>query len=162
MVELVTRCDGERYELLTNVPLTPGARMVTDVLAKTALSVDERRVELARTLAAVRSTGSVADLTDGQVERLGRCRVVLDPRDRTDVADSVKTQVRDFRRKTGRGIGSQSSGLLLAYLLTEVHRKAAFAEHAVWSKADVVRAVIQDERDVVDVLGARDWSSMLG
>jgi hypothetical protein len=162
MVELVTRCDAERYELLTNVRLTPGAGKVADLLARPKLSVGERRAELARILAETRSSADVTELTDDQIERLGRCRLLLDPRDRTDVADSVKRQVWDFRRKRGRGVGSRSSGLLLAYLLAEVHRRAAFAEHAVWARADVVHAVVQDDRDIVDVLGSRDWGSVLG
>jgi hypothetical protein len=162
MVELVTRCDAERYELLTNVRLAPGAAKVADLLARPDLSVGERRFGLARILAEARSSANVTGLTDGQVERLGRCRLLMDPRDRTNVADSVKTHVWDFRRKRGRGVGPQSAGLLLAYLMAEVHRRAAFAEHAVWSKADVVHAVDQDERDIVEVLDGRDWGSILG
>ncbi|NIJ09849.1 hypothetical protein FHU38_000193 [Saccharomonospora amisosensis] len=162
MVELVTRCDAERYELLTNVRLTSGAGKMADLLARPDLSVGERRAELARTLAEARSSAEVTELTDDQVERLGRCRVLVDPRDRTDVADSVKTKVWDCRRKHGRGVGPRSSGLLLAHLLAEVHRRAAFAEHAVWTKAEMVHALVQDERDIVDVLGGRDWGSVLG
>lgn len=162
MVELVTRCDAERYELLTNVRLASGAGKVADLLARPDLSVGERRAELARALAEARSSADVTELTDDQVERLGRCRLLVDPRDRTDVADSVKTKVWDCRRKRGRGVGPRSSGLLLAHLLAEVHRRAAFAEHAVWTKAEVVHAVVQDEGNIVDVLGGRDWGSVLG
>lgn len=39
MVELVTRCDAERYELLTNVRLTSGAGKMADLLARPDLSV---------------------------------------------------------------------------------------------------------------------------
>lgn len=117
---------------------------------------------MARTLGEARSSAEVTELTDDQVERLGRCRVLVDPRHRTDVADSVKTKVWDCRRKHGRSVGPRSSGLLLAHLLAEVHRRAAFAEHAVWTKAEMVHAVVQDERDIVDVLGGRDWGSVLG
>lgn len=163
MVELVTRCDAERYELLTNVRLTSGAGKVADLLApRPDLSVHERRADLARTLAEARSSADVTELTDDQIERLGRCHLLVDPRDRTDVADSVKTKVWDFRRKHGRGVGPRSSGLLLAHLLAEVHRRAAFAEHAAWTKAEVLRSVVQDEQDIVDVLGGRDWGSVLG
>ncbi len=162
LVELVSRCDAERYELLTNLPLTSRAGKVVDLLARPDLSVGERRAEVARTLAGARSSADVTKLTDDQVERLGRCRVLVDPRDRTDVADSVKTRVWDCRRQRGRGVGPRSSGLLLAHLLAEVHRRAAFAEHAVWTKADVIHAVVQDEGDIVDVLGGRDWGSVLG
>jgi hypothetical protein len=102
MKGLVTRCDAERYELLTNVRLAAGAGKVADLLARPNHSVGERRVALARSLSEARSSADVSELTDDQVERLGRCRVLVDPRDRTDVADSVKTQVWDFRRKRGR------------------------------------------------------------
>ncbi|WP_410628351.1 NB-ARC domain-containing protein [Amycolatopsis sp. cmx-8-4] len=162
MVELVTRCSAERYELLTNVRLAPGAAKVADLLACDDLSVAERRAQLTRVLAEARSSADVTELTDDQVQRLGRCRLLVDHRDRTDVADGVKTKVRDFRRNYGRGVGPRSSGLLLAHLLAEVHRRAAFEEHAVWTKAEVTRAVVQDERDIVDVLDGRDWGSVLG
>jgi hypothetical protein len=142
--------------------LVSGAGKVADLLARPDLSIGERRAELARVLAEARCAADVTELTADQVERLGRCRVLVDPRDRTDIADSVKTQVWDFRRKHGRGVGPRSSGLLLAHLLAEVHHRAAFPEHAVWTKADVVHAVVQDERDIVDVLGGRDWGSVLG
>jgi hypothetical protein len=162
MAKLVTRCDAQRYELLTDVRLSPAAGKVADLLARTGLSVGDRRADLVRILAEARSSVDVTELTDDQVERLGRCRVVVDPRARTDVADRVKTQVWDFRRNRGRGVGQRSSGLLLAYLLAEVHRRAAFAEHAVWAKAEVIDAVAQDEGAVVEILGGRDWGSLLG
>ncbi len=162
MVELVTRCDARRYELLTGVRLTSGATKIADLLARPGLSVGERRAALARTLADARSSADATGLTDEQVERLERCRVLVDTRNRDDVADSVKTQVWDFRRKRGRGVGPRSSGLLLAHLLHEVHHRAASTEHAVWTKADALRAVVQGEGDIVEALGGRDWGSVLG
>ncbi|USX54106.1 ATP-binding protein [Lentzea sp. HUAS12] len=162
LVELVTRCDAECYQLLTNVRLASGTTKLANLLARADLTIDDRRNELQRVLAEARSTSTATDLTDDQVERLARCRILVDQRGRTDVADSVKTQVWDFRRQYGLGIGHRSSGLLLAHLLTEVHRKAAFAEQADWTKAEVMDAIVQDERDIVELLGSRDWGSVLG
>jgi hypothetical protein len=49
--------------------------------------------------------------------------------------------IRSARRKDGRGIGMQSSGLLLAFLHWETHRRADSPQDAVWLMSDVREAL---------------------
>ena len=63
---------------------------------------------------------------------------------------------------TGEAIGPSSSGLLVAYLHSEIHRRAASPEDAVWAMSDIRKVLHLDDRALVGALGERDWGGVLG
>jgi hypothetical protein len=160
LTRLVARGDAEKYVLLTNKRISTGATELAGILA-TDQSLAERRAALQSFLHGV-SGRHLADLTDEQVQRLGRCEISVDRRSRTELRDALLHAVRAARRNDGRGIGTQSGGLLLAYLHWEIHRRAASPEDAVWAISDVRKLLHLDDRALVEALGERDWGGVLG
>lgn len=160
LARLAAKGDAERYVLMTNVSLSTGAAELTRVLALDQAPAE--RLAALETLLRGSAGRRLASLTDEQLRRLGRCEISVDRRSRTELRDALLQAVRSVRRNDGRGIGVGSSGLLLAYLHWEIHRRAASPEDAVWAVSDIRNVLYLDDRSLVGALGERDWGGVLG
>jgi NB-ARC domain-containing protein len=158
---LVTRVDAQQYWLLTDINLSSPAVELTTLLARDQSS-DERRGALEQVLANTKSLTQLRELADDEIDRLGRCTISRDRRDREELAGALRQDIRDVRRRTGQSLGPQSSGLLLAYLAFEVHCRASSLEGAVWTMQDVREALGLSDHDLAAALGERDWGGVLG
>ncbi|WP_158609825.1 hypothetical protein [Micromonospora sp. CV4] len=161
--KLVARTDARTYLLLTDAIFPSSLKRIFMDAVQSDTSIPQLRETLAGVLrSAPRALAELNALTDVQFERLQRCRIVADGRDREELREAIREQVRRWRRGGGRGIGHHSSGLLVSYLLSETLRRAAAAEHAVW-RLDEFRAALElDDKILSDALGARDWGTVLG
>ena len=160
LVNLV-KVDAPRYELLTNTRIRANTVNLMQLLRRDE-TVAERRAALSSVLGSRRARAHLADLSDEHIRRLGRCKLRVDMRERAELNDTLRAALREARRRLKRGIGQQSSGLLLAYLQSEVHRRATSSEDAVWTMSDLLRDLCLDDQALVDTLGARDWGGVLG
>jgi hypothetical protein len=160
LARLVARVDAEGYALLTNVSISAGAAEVARLLALHQSHAE--RLAALRPLLRGAAGRHLAGLTDEQIRRLGRCEISVDRRSRTELRDALLHAVLAARRDDGRGIGVRSSGLLLAYLHWEIHRRAASPEDAVWAMSDIREVLHLDDRALVGALGERDWGGVLG
>lgn len=161
LVNLVNKIDAPRYELLTNIRLGAGTANLVQVLGRNE-TVTERRAALESILGRTRTREHLANLSDEHIRRLGRCKLRVDMRERAELNDTLRQALREARRRRKRGIGQQSSGLLLAYLQSEVHRRAASSEDAVWTMSELIRDISLDDQALAEALGARDWGTILG
>jgi NB-ARC domain len=160
LVNLV-KIDAPRYELLTNTRISADTVKLMQVLRRDE-TVAERRAALDSVLDRKPVHAHLADLSDEYIHRLGRCKLSVDMRERAELNDTLRQALRVARQRLKRGIGQQSSGLLLAYLQSEVHRRAASPEDAVWTMSGLLHDLSLDDQALVDTLGARDWGGVLG
>ena len=152
--------DAEEYVLLTSLDISAGAAGIARAL-EAGMSPDERRAAL-RPLLRGTAGQHLARLSDAEVQRLGRCRVSVDHRSRRDLRDALLGAVRDLRRRDGRGIGETSGGLLIDRLHSEIHRRAASPEDAVWAMSDVRDVLRLDDHALAEALWDRDWEACSG
>ena len=160
LVRLVAKVDAEEYVLLTNTNISPGAAELARLLALDQSPAG--RLAALQPLLRGAAERHLADLTEDQIRRLGRCQVSVDRRSRAELRDALLYAVRAARRNDGRGIGESSSGLLLACLHSEIHLRAAPGEDAVWAMSDIRKVLKLDDRALVGALGERDWGGVLG
>jgi hypothetical protein len=159
LARMVSKAEAEEYVLLTNTGISPGAAELGR-LFETGLTRD--RLTEPRNLLRGAAWERVAALSDQEFLRLRRCRISVDRRSRAELREAMLEAIRSARRKDGRGIGMQSSGLLLAYLHWETHRRADSPQDAVWLMSDVREALYLNNQALAESLGARDWGEVLG
>lgn len=160
LARLVEKGDAEEYLLLTSVDVSAGAAEITRALTAAA-SADERRAAL-RPLLRGAAARHLARMADEEILRLGRCKVSVDHRSRSDLHEALVGAVRNLRRRDGRGIGEASGGLLIDRLHGEIHRRAATPEDAVWAMSEVRDVLRLDDRTLAEALWDRDWGGVLG
>jgi len=127
LVNLVLKVDAKRYELITNVSISTQVTALIAILSRKK-SPSERRTALDSLLKASGTRETLSNLSDEHMRRLGLCGVSVDMRDSAELNSALRTAIRSARAVLRRGIGSQSSGLLLTYLQSEVHRRAASSD----------------------------------
>jgi len=160
LARLVAKADAEEFVLLTNISISPDAAELARLLA-----VDQPaagRLAALQPLLRGAARRHLSDLTEEQLRRLGRCRVSVDRRSRAELRDALLSAVRAVRRIDRRGIGQNSSGLLVARLHSEIHTRAAPGEDAVWTMSDIREILSLDDSALVGALGERDWGGVLG
>jgi hypothetical protein len=108
---LIDRVDAQKYSLFTNVRLSSTAVDLSQLLAH-AEPLTQHKTALEALLHKSSALRLAVDLTNEQLRRLGRCQVSIDRRDRSELTGALRHALRDARRRAGRGLGSQSSGLL--------------------------------------------------
>jgi hypothetical protein len=160
LLKLVARDDAEQFVLMTNKKVSAAASEVARILALDLAPADR----LAALRSAVRGPAArhLDCLTEEHVHRLGRCEVRVDHRSWPELRDDLLHAIEAVRRADERGIGPSSSGLLLACLHSEIHRRAAFLEDAVWTMSDIRELLRLDDRALFAALGQRDWGGVLG
>ncbi|WP_444963936.1 NB-ARC domain-containing protein [Nocardiopsis sp. M1B1] len=161
LAKLISSGEADRYALLTNTRTHPTVDALARVLAEPLLP-EERRTRLAEVLRRTNSLSWLNSLDKEELNRLGRCVVKVDSRDRAELDQDLREALRKARRQSGRSLGHQSSGLLLAYLQAEAQRRAGDRNAAEWTAEDLREALTLDDQVLADALGQRDWGGVLG
>ncbi|RAK42883.1 hypothetical protein B0I29_10113 [Actinoplanes lutulentus] len=157
-IRLVRRAEADKYLLLTDALEGSGIADLRATLTRTDL-----RRELKELLASSHRTQAlVADLSDVEIERLRRCEVDIDPRERDEILEGLRRHVRNFRRRVGQAIGPDSSGLLVSCLIAETLERAAEPHKAVWLFTDLQRTLRLSPAALAQALTIRDWGVIVG
>lgn len=111
LAKLISSGEADRYALLTNTRPHATVDALARVLAE-PLPPEERRTRLVEVLQRTNSLKWLHSLDEEALDRLGRCVVKVDTRDRTELDRDLCEALRVVRRRSGRFLGHQSSSLL--------------------------------------------------
>jgi hypothetical protein len=161
---LVRDRDAARYELLTSARAGDSARDLVSVLG-TGLLPGELRAAIDRILASV-SAGQqrelLADLKDEHLIRLCRACAAFDSRDDAEISESLRLRLRQYRNDARAGLGNESAGLVIGYLISEIFRRAGSPAEATVPVADFRSLLLVDGATLAGALGRRDWGVVVG
>ncbi|MFG1715468.1 hypothetical protein [Micromonospora sp. NPDC049203] len=161
--KIIARNDAQSYLLLTNAIVSSRLEHFFEKLIPRCSSADALREAIADTLrGSPRALAELNSLTDMQIERLQRCRVVADSRDRDQLHEAIRESILKWRRGQRRGVGHQSSGLLVSFLLSDTLRRAATADCAVWPMEELRNTLELDDAILSEALGGQDWGRVVG
>ncbi|MET7821506.1 hypothetical protein [Micromonospora zamorensis] len=161
--KLVARNDARSYLLLTNAVAPSPLEHFFGKLIPECSSIRALRKAVADTLSgSPRALAELNALTDVQIERLQRCRVIADSRDRDELHEAIRESILKWRRGQRCGIGRQSSGLLVSFLVSDTLRRAAARDHAVWPMGELRNALELDDKILSEALGEQDWGHVVG
>ncbi|NDL56624.1 hypothetical protein [Phytoactinopolyspora mesophila] len=152
LVKLCAAGSAERYELITNRPLSRSGRV-----ARSAL---EDAVSL-RT-AVPESSDLLDDLTAEELNRLHRCRITLVEGTTSLYRQSVSAKVRAVRAAQRLGTGPDSSALLTGYLVDKVFQSAAGISSSRITRNEVTQWLNTSPQEVAAALGEYDWGNTIG
>lgn len=164
LVALVRGRDAARYELLASAEAGGSAKSLIAVL-RLGSSVTEARAAIGEILASVSASRQLAllgDLKDKHIVRLCRAQVEFDLRDEEEIIEQMRARLRQYRNQASVGLGEQSAGLLIGYLVSEVFRRAANATEATMLVARFRELLLSDGATVARALGRRDWGVVVG
>jgi hypothetical protein len=164
LATLVEERDARRYELLTNALPGPSAGELL-----TALNSDAQkhnlRVAIDRILDSVsaeRRQAKLRNLTEEHLLRLRRAIVSFDTRDDAEIIESLIDRVRLYRNKHRTGLGNESAGLMIGYLVDEIFKRASDARAPTLSIAEFESLLTVPGATLVQTLGYRDWGVIVG
>lgn len=164
LVAVVRDRDATCYELLVGAQAGVSADSLLAVLSS-GMAATQVRAEIGRILASV-SGGSqlelLRDLEDKHLVRLCRARVKFDRRDEEEITEQLRGRLRQYRNGASAGLGEQSAGLLIGYLVSEVFRRAADTAEATMLVARFRELLLADGATVARALGRRDWGVVVG
>lgn len=153
-----------KYSLLTNGRPDQKSGRLQQILISTADTRELRAQldELCRE--APQRRNQVAALSDEELDRLRRCRVEYDTRDDEEIREELRNALRNIRNSTRLGLGEESAGLLVGYLLSEVFGRAAdvSGERANFSVAELRRLALVDGETLAQTVGYLDWGVVVG
>jgi hypothetical protein len=159
---LVRARDADRYALLTSAAEGQSVRELAAVLGA-GLPPGELRGAVGEVLA---SAGGRQDLVAGleqeHLVRLGQAVIEFDPRDDAEISESLRWRLRAYRNGTRAGLGDESAGLLIGYLVSEIFRRAANAADATVLVSQFRSAALADGATLARALGRRDWGVVVG
>jgi hypothetical protein len=161
---LVRDRDAARYELLISANAGKSAKSLMDVL-RSGLPAGKARAAIGEILASVssgRQPNLLRSLDDEHIVRLGRVQVEFDPRDAEEITEQLRSRLREYRNQASAGLGEQSAGLLIGYLVSEVFRRAAEATEATALVSRFRELLLSDGATVARALGKRDWGVVVG
>jgi len=162
LAALVREREACRYELLTNARAGDSARGLAAALNSQA-DTQALRVTLDRILRpAGRRRNELRRLDNKHLLRLSRATVEFDPRDDTEISDSLIARLRHYRNLRYAGLGEQSAGLMIGYLLSEIFRRAGNATEATFTIAEFEALLMVDGLTLARSLGHRDWGIVVG
>ena len=113
-------------------------------------------------MSAKRQLEVLGNLKEEDVIRLCRARVEFDSRDEEQITEQMRVRLRRYRNEVSAGLGGQSAGLLIGYLVSEVFRRGADATEATMLVARFQELVLADGATVARALGMRDWGVVVG
>ncbi|MFI2239447.1 tetratricopeptide repeat protein [Streptomyces chrestomyceticus] len=155
------RPQAHTFQLITNMRLHPKA-----VQLNRALAIDdpqEVRAQLHRLMARSRRWHHEPEaLSDDELNRLRRARVVVDDRDRLQLREQLRERMRRLRNEHRRGLGYKSAGRLTNYLAFEIHRRAAGEFGGKFPLADFRDELLTPDRHLAYELGEFDWGITVG
>jgi len=161
---LVRVRDACRYELLTNAVAGSSAEDLLSALRSDG-DAEKMRSEIDEILAAVSAVSPRDQLRRLDEEHLGRLRrasVLFDSRDDTEIVDGLISRLRSYRNQRHAGLGEQSAGLMVGYLISEIFRRAGNSAEATFSIADFQALLLIDSTALAQTLRARDWGLVVG
>ncbi|WP_411119954.1 NB-ARC domain-containing protein [Streptomyces sp. 058-1L] len=163
LAAMIAKCDAVAYELITAA--IPDARCSTlsRALAKPDQTVEDLQSAVAEVLKqAPKAQALLRTLSEDEVRRLGRCRIVFDARDESAIRRDLHDQLRLRRTRHRAGLGERSAGLVLGHLTSEVLRRAATPQEAYWRTADFAAAIMVEDDALIRALGRKDWGVVYG
>lgn len=161
---LVRDRDAASYELLTTAAAGDSARDLMSALTA-GLLPGELRAAIDRILASVSASQQrelLADLEEGHVIRLCRARAEFDSRDDAEISESLRLRLRQYRNDARAGLGNESAGLVIGYLISEIFRRAGTPAEATVPVADFRSLLLVDGATLAGALGKRDWGVVIG
>ena len=88
--------------------------------------------------------------------------MLFDSRDDAEISDSLIPRLRDYRNQHRAGLGEQSAGLMIGYLISEIFKRAGNAAEATFSIAEFQAVLLIDGAALAQTLGCRDWGVVVG
>ncbi|WP_449347071.1 hypothetical protein [Streptomyces xanthochromogenes] len=161
LIRLVRSGESLRYELITNMAPDRQCSILLDTL-RVSESITDLRKELKRVLS--RSENSITllnGLSPKELQRLRRARITLDPRTDAEIRENLHHHVRAYRNRHRAGMGERSAGLLVGYLLDEIHEKAA-SDASAWLLTDFRQESLIEDEALLQALGRQDWGAIYG
>jgi hypothetical protein len=161
---LVRDRDADRYALLTSASEGESVRELAALLGA-GLAPRDLRSAIGTVLAAVSAKGPqglLAGLEDEHLIRLDRAVIEFDPRDDWEISESLRWRLRRYRNGVRAGLGDESAGLLIGYLVSEIFRRAASPADATVLVSQFRSAVLVDGASLARALGRRDWGVVVG
>ena len=104
----------------------------------------------------------LAGLADEHLTRLGRAGAEFDSRDDAEISESLRLRLRRYRNDARAGLGDESAGLMIGYLVSEIFRRAGGPAHATVPVADFRSLLLVDGTTLARALGRRDWGVVVG
>ena len=162
VVQLISTGDASSYCLLTNGQPSPTARQLAKligVLCKPAQLRDKLKGLLSDAPARLVQLESLSLI---EVERLTRCKILFDDRDDVEIREMLRERLRAYRNKARSGLGQQSAGMLTGYLVSEILRRAADVNDAIFTVDQLCSYMLVSADDLARVSGVRDWGIIVG
>jgi hypothetical protein len=156
--------NAARYKLIANARAGKSAKALIAVL-RSGLGHREAKAAISEVLASVSAERQLALLgswEDEHFARLSRADVEFDGRDHEEITERLRTRLRRYRNQASAGLGEQSAGLMIGYLVSEVFRRAARAVDAAMPIDGFRDLVLADGAVVASALGVRDWGVVVG
>ncbi|WP_353963533.1 NB-ARC domain-containing protein [Streptomyces anulatus] len=160
LTRLVRSGVSQRYELITN--MAPDRQCSALVDALTSAPIPDLREELEKVLSrSERSLHLLHMLSAEELQRLKRARIVFDHRTDAEIRSNLYQCLRSYRNRHRAGMGERSGGLLVGYLLDEIHAKAA-SETSGWLLSDFRQESLIEDETLLQALGRQDWGAIYG
>ena len=164
LADLVSDQDAIRYGLLTNA--MPGDSVFGLLAAlKSGLEPSMLRTAIDTALISVsaeRRRDQLGRLADEHLVRLSRAGVEFDRRDDAEITEGLIARLRRYRNRSYAGLGDQSAGLMIGYLVAEIFRRAGDLVDATLSVSDFQDLVLVDGTTLARAIGKRDWGAVVG
>lgn len=159
LLMLISESDADSYLIQTNRRLSPNAQRLA-----TTLESSTSEPELTALLIAARGSDAVEShpFTPQRLGRLRRARVEVDNRSSPEVYDALRDRIIDLRRAVGRGVGPESSRLLVNHLINEVFDRSARLDGAGLTLEDLRSLLFIDGLVAAKAAGTYDWGVFLG
>ena len=164
LAALVRDRDACRYELLTNAAAGRSAKDLLAVL-HSGENDETLRSEIDGILAAVSAMSprdQLRRLDKEHLSRLRRAAALFDSRDDAEIIDGLIPRLRHYRNQRRAGLGEQSAGLLVGYLISEIFKRAGSVAEATFSIAEFQALLLIDGATLAQTLGCRDWGVVVG
>lgn len=162
LVQLLSAGEALTYCLFTNGHPAPTARRLAHILSAPG-EPTRLRDEIASVLSgAPDRLAELKALSMTKIERLTRCRVLFDDRDETEVREILREHLRRYRNQARSGLGQESAGMLTGYLVSEILRRAADADEAIFTVEQLRSHLLISAEDLARANGARDWGITVG
>lgn len=162
LADLVRGRDADRYVLLTSAAEGQSVRTLSETLASGADPARMRRLIGAVLASAGVRQDLLADVQDEHLARLNRAAIEFDPRGDGEISEGLRGRLRAYRNAARAGLGDESAGLLIGYLISEIFRRAADPTDATVEVSHFRSAALVDGAVLARALGRRDWGVVVG
>lgn len=161
---LVSDREASQYGLLINAEPGDSARDLVSALGS-GQEAGALRAAIDIVLASVsagKRQAQLRRLKDEHLARLSRVHVDFDRRDDAEISEGLRARLRWYRDRHRAGLGDESAGLLIGYLVSEIFRRAGNAIEATLSVSNFRSLILVEGATLARTLGKRDWGVMIG